>query len=93
MIATQSRRIVRGVMVACGSMVLASAAASAQNITGVVAAKNAGNSASEVSTANPSYERESFVQVTSATASSFVSRYFGWRVPTPACSARRGLRC
>jgi hypothetical protein len=77
MIAAQSRRTARRAVVACVSGLLVAGVAAAQTITGVVAAKNAGNSANEVTTANPSYERESFVQVTAATATSFTSRYYG----------------
>lgn len=77
MIASQTRRTTARAIEACVGALLIAGVASAQTITGVVAAKNAGNSANEVSTANPSYERESFVEVTAATATSFTSRYYG----------------
>lgn len=61
-------------------LLLASAlaiSADAQTITGLTALPNAGNSADEFSgpSANPSYERESSVAVTSATSAAFATRY------------------
>jgi len=58
----------------------------AQTLTGITAAKNAGNSADQifVDLAN-SYERESAVAITSATATSFTSRY------AALCSADAGV--
>jgi len=47
----------------------------AQTITGVLPVRNAGNSADGFSAGNPSYERESQVVITAATATSFTSRY------------------
>ncbi|MDX2171448.1 MAG: hypothetical protein SF182_30565 [Deltaproteobacteria bacterium] len=77
MTASDSRRRVHRAVAAGVAVLLAGGVARAQTITGVVAAKNAGNSANEISTANPSYERESAVQVIAATATAFTSRYSG----------------
>ena len=58
------------------ALLLGAAAAHAQSITSVLPVTNPGNSADELSLANPSYQRASEVDLTASTATSFTTRYY-----------------
>jgi len=67
----------RGATIAALACFVEAQGAMAQSITAVLVSKNAGNSTDQISTANPSYERQSQVQVIASTATTFSTRYFG----------------
>ncbi len=69
-------RVAKRVPAAAAALLLLGAGAvSAQNITGVLAFKNAGNNADEIMLGATTYERESAVAITASSATSFSTRY------------------
>ena len=64
-----------GLLAVIGMLGASPRAGLGQTITGVTALPNVGNGANEFSSGNPSFERESSVGITAASATSFSTRY------------------